>query len=450
MPYPTSRQTPEPSDAATRRNFALGVANGSLVQMGMGFIHTHLVLAAFMHELTGSMVLVGLLATLTPAGVFLPQLYASSLMEHRGRKKPFYVASVVARVILLAAMAGLMWVAGTRPETVWLVAFFVVFLAFRLAQGYGYPPFMDMVGQTIPARRLGDFFAMRTFLGQGLALLAGFFIVQRLISGLSFPANYAVLGLVAVLVMGSGWGVWCFAHESENPAPPKPRNYARTITDGASLLRHDRDYLLVLVLRLVVRVNLLMLAFFVPYGVERLGAKGIGGVFVGVVAGSRLASSLLWGRLSRLKGNRACLVGVGVLFALSPLTALVAPHVPAVFSVKVESLSLTLDLPLCVYLVSLCMIGLAFAGDGIGTSAFLLESAPPERRPSYIAFINTAALPATALPLVAGALVDSGVLSMEALLGAAVVGGTASTLAALRLTNGANADRRAIPAQPGQ
>ena len=92
----------------------------------------------------------------------------------------------------------------------------------------------------------------------------------------------------------------------------------------------------------------------------------------------------------------------------------------------------------------------AFQKIADGPYAFLLESAPPQRRASYIAFINMAALPATALPLVAGVLMDDGVLSMEALLGAAVVGGTVSALAALRLTDGAKAARRRIPVQPGQ
>jgi hypothetical protein len=70
----------------------------------------------------------------------------------------------------------------------------------------------------------------------------------------------------------------------------------------------------------------------------------------------------------------------------------------------------------------------------IGTTAFVLESAPEGRRPSYFAFLNTVTFPMTFLPALAGVLVGVGLLGLDALFGCVVVSGLLTLLLTLRLT----------------
>jgi len=198
-------------------------------------------------------------------------------------------------------------------------------------------------------------------------------------------------------------------------------------------MKADRNYRILAFMRILLRLNFLMVAFFVPYGVERLGAVGMGGVYVGVRSISMLVSSLLWGRLSDRKGNRLCLVLSGSLFALAPIVALLAPRVPQVFSLAVPLVPVALDLPLCVYLLALCAFGLAMQGNMIGRNSFVLEIAPPDRRPSYVAFLNTIAFPLTVLPTAVGALVGHDVERLDVVFIVIALSGVLTFLSALRL-----------------
>jgi hypothetical protein len=69
----------------------------------------------------------------------------------------------------------------------------------------------------------------------------------------------------------------------------------------------------------------------------------------------------------------------------------------------------------------------------VGTNAFLLEAAPSDRRPSYIAFLNTCTFPLAFLSLVAGALIKPGNAGLEILFGLVAISGFLTLLASLKL-----------------
>ena len=440
----TTQQTASGDTAG--RNYVLGIINGALGRCGMGFMHPDLVLAAFVYELTGSNLLVGLVTALAAAGIMWPQLYVSSRIEHLARKKPVYVAVSIARASLLLALVASMWLA-VRYRSAWsLVLFFVVFVALRSAQGGGNPPFLDIVAQTVRPSRLGGFFAYRTLFGEALALAGGFLVMQPILRSAAGPGSYAALVGIAFLTMSTAWLVFSFCNEPRNPAPPEPRTLRRTVSATGSILRHDRNYRLLLAIRVLVRVNFLALSFFVPFGDERLGVVRISGVFIGCISFSRLVSSLLWGKLSDRWGGRLCLICAGALLTLSPLTAAAAPRMPGLFQWTLPFTAVPLDLRLCLYLGSLLLFGMGAEAYMIGTQAFTLEAAPPHRRPSYIAFLNTLTFPLTFLPLLAGALIGAKAERLDLVFIVAAAGGALVLLASYALREvreaaGAQGDR---------
>ncbi|MHC4479799.1 MAG: MFS transporter [Planctomycetota bacterium] len=416
------------------RNYFLVLFNGTLARLGNSLIDPHLVLAAFVYGQTRSSLLVGVLTALGVAGHRLPQLYVSSLIEHHKRKKRFYIGASVVRVALLLAIIATMLLCGRNGHWLVMAAFFAVYFVFRAAQGCASIPFLDILTGAIGPSRIGGFFAVRHFLGGGVTLLAGLFLVQPILDHVPEPSSYAILTGVAVVVLAAAWGSFALFHEKANDAPPEARNLRESFADGRRTLRCEPNYRKLLWLRLLAHVNGLILVFYVPYGVEKLGAVGISGVFLGCVSGSRLISSLLWGRVSNRKGNRLCLIFAGLFFALNPLAALLAPRLPEAFRWTIPATSVSLDLPLLVYLLALACFGFAQQANMIGTTAFVLESAPEGRRPSYFAFLNTVTFPMTFLPALAGVLVGVGLLGLDALFGCVVVSGLLTLLLTLRLT----------------
>jgi len=437
-------QTESPADVggpSFRRNYRLGLVNGALGRLGNSLLNPHLVLSAFVYSQLGSNMAVGLLIALSMAGHRLPQLYISSLIEHRTRKKLFYVgASVLRSVALLTMLAAMLLSAGEGRRWI-LVLMFGAYFVFRLAQGCASVPFMDILAGAIGPSRVGGFFAVRHFLGSWLVLLCGFLVVQPVQSAVREPYNYALLTGIAIVILSVSWASFSMFHEVSNAAPPKRRNVRQSFAACARMLREQSNYRWLLCLRVLAQVNGLMVAFYIPYGVEKLGAVGISGVFLSLMSASRLVSSLIWGRISDRKGNRICLALAGLFFAVSPVAALAAPGLPGAFRCGLPFSSVQLDLPLLVYLLALTCFGLGQQANMIGSHGFMLESAPPARRPSYIAFLNTVTFPMTFLPALAGLLVDREVVGLSALFAIVAASGILTFLVGLSLTEVRNAAR---------
>lgn len=390
-------------------------------------------LAAYVYELTGSNALVGLLTTVNEAGMMGPQLYLSSLIEHRPRKLPSFVVMHLVRSVALGALFAGMWVSTSKPA-VGLTVFFVACFAFRVAHGGGALAFMDIIGKTVDPRRLGGFLAWRALLGGILALVAGFLAVQPMLHRIAFPRNYALLGGAGVVLTVASGFAFFFAREDPMKRAPKPRNLAGAVRGGLADLRADRNYRLLLALRLLMRVNGLTLAFYVPYGIDRLGAVGMAGVFIGVISASQLVSSPFWGSMSGKRGNRVCLIWTGFFYAMSPLAALAATRVPQLVAWSPPGVTFALSLPLGVYLLALALFGFAHQGNIIARNAFVVEIAPEDRRPSYIAFLNTVSLPMTFLPALAGWAIGGSTRGLDALFVAVTITGALTLAVASRLT----------------
>jgi MFS family permease len=428
-----SQPEPNPAGGTFKRNYRLGLVNGTLARLGNSILHPQLVLAAFVYDQTRSKLLVGLLTAVSVAAHKLPQLYVSSLIEHRERKKLYYVVASVVRFASLLLMAAAILLAGQTSLWWPLALFFVVYCVFRTAQGSASLPFLDIMAGSIGPSRMGGLFGVRHFLGGGMALLGGFLIVQPLLDRVASPASYALLTLVAAVALGLAWCMFLLVRESPNPDPPKRRAVWEVFVAGLRLLRDDANYRRLFYLRVLGYMNGLLLVFYVPYGVEKVGVVGLSGIFLGLFEGSRLVSSRVWGRIGSARGNRLCLVLAGLFFAVSPAAALAAPRAPELFRWAVPATSVQLDFGVVLFLLALCCYGFALQASIIGMLAFTIESAPAERRPSYVAFLNTATFPLAFLSGVVGLLVGLKLISLTALFVVVAASGLLTLLTALRL-----------------
>ena len=401
-----------PAAAPTRRNFVLGILNGTVGAVAMDFMHPELILGGLIYALTESPMLVALVTIINKAGALVPQLFVSGHAEHLPRKRPIYVIMTVVRAAAGVGLVLAIWMLarGVNPMTLGL--FFGVFLVAQVSGGSGHVVFLDMTGRLIRHDLLGRFLGLRELVGGSLSLVAGLLVVQRVLERYELPHNYTVLAAVGVVLSTTAMLMLCAWREAPGPRARRRTTLRESVERGMRWLRSDHNYRLYFWLRVAFRVNYMALAFFIPYGAERLtragGAVGVavlGGVLVATFKLSRVLSSLYWGRLADHAGYRSCLVGAGIGFTLAPLLALLAPELPAAFTVGIPLTRVVLDLPLCVFLGALATLGVGFQGSVIGGQRFLIVGAPAHRRISYGGFLNTLTSPLTLLPLAGGLVV---------------------------------------------
>jgi MFS family permease len=182
------------------------------------------------------------------------------------------------------------------------------------------------------------------------------------------------------------------------------------LRQGFRWLRTDHNYFCYFWSRVSFRVSHLGLAFFIPFGEKQLaqedkgGIALMGGLLVAIFKLSSLLGSFLWGRLADRHGSRLTMIWGGVFLTLAPLAALVCVQLPDVFALPLPLVRADLTLPLVGYFVALGCLAMGIRAIVIGGHRFLVTTAPPDRRASYVGFLNSITSPLTFLPLL-GALV---------------------------------------------
>lgn len=422
-----------------RRNYALGVANGALFHLSaVGLINDAIVLPPFVHHLarqagvaeTWASVMVGLVSALTTVGWLWPQIIFSNIVEPLDRKKPFYVLSGMARIVVYAAAPlGIFFLAASHPLALYWVVACALFLHSSFG-GVGLLPFMDIVSKSMPADMRGRFFGARAFWGCLLAF-GGAFLVRRLLNpetGPAYPYNYALIFSLGWLAMSSAILLFCMAQEP----PGRPRQVKITLGQqlrrAPRLPRRDRDFRRILIVRVLLGLSGIAGPFYVLYATRKMSVgQGAAGIFVACQVLSTALAALAAGRIGDRFGNKVLMTLAAVAGFLAPVSVLCMRVVPFP-----PSGVLGLSCNVWAFCAVFALGGLAQSCANIAVLNYLLDIAPERRRPTYLGIMYTIAAPLTFAPVLGGAL--AGWTSYEFVFILAAVFSFLLILSALRLT----------------
>lgn len=424
--------------AHARRNHRLGLASGTFAGMAQDFLNPEILLVGLITALTDSAWLVALIVIINKGAGLAPQLLISSLMEHQPRRRPYFVIVTIVRALALSVLVLSIYLLSHGVNAATLALFYLAYFVQCVCTGSGHIIFMDMVGRLIPADRVGSFLGMRNFFGGALGIAAGMVVIQPMLERIELPINYLVVAAIGTILVIIDMSLWSHTREEPGAKADRKTTFGESLRRGWAWVKADHNYRCYFYMRVAFRVNYLGLVFFIPFGKRQLTtATGLadvallGGIMVATLKGSRVIASAVWGKLTDRFGSRAALVGAGVLFLAAPPLALVSPLLPEGFVITFPGLEATLNLPLCVYLLALACVSAAIQGNTIGGHRFLVTNAPPHRRASYVAFLNTITSPLTLLPLVGAWMAET--VGMNWLFACIAAGGLLSLVPALRM-----------------
>ena len=127
---------------AQKNNFRLGIWSGVLYNLGCSFISRTTVLPSFFSYLTSSSALIGVIGTFQDIGWYLPQLPASSWVQHKPQKMPMYRLSTALRIILFFGLA--LTTMFSSDHSVLLVVSVGSLFFFYMCSGLGGVVFMEL------------------------------------------------------------------------------------------------------------------------------------------------------------------------------------------------------------------------------------------------------------------------------------------------------------------
>ena len=313
-----------PVEAFVRRNlrfnFIVGLLDGGAFGLGMGFGSFAAIIPLFVHHLTNSALLIGLVPAIHNMGWQLPQLLTARWISGVKRYRPLtLVMTVHERLPFLGLSLLALLLPGAHKPTI-LALTFVMLVWQGFGAGLAANSWTNLVSKVIPQDMHGTFFGAQSAAFNGLAgvsaLLAGL-ILTRLESPISFSVCFAL----TFVFMALSFVFLALTREADFPdrrASTLPRTPGRSL----QILRSDSNFRAFLGVRVLSQFAGMGFAFYVIYAVRRFGVSdAAAAVLVSVLLIGQVVLGPLMGRLGDRWSHRG-IMSVGALGAA--LSAVIA------------------------------------------------------------------------------------------------------------------------------
>ncbi len=311
----------------------------------LSFASIYGVLPLFVHHLTPSNVVLGLIPAVRSAGFLIPPVFVAVYVERLRRKKPFVVSlTVVERLPYLALAAITPLLAPAHPGLL-LGLFFILLAVSTGAGGAGMPGWLDLLARMLPPDWRGRFFGLSSAFG-GLLSVAGGVGAAELLHRFDWPANFALCFAATSVLLAISFVFICFSREPEQEAPsvPSPAGRGGYWRRLPPIIRDDHNFGYYLVAMALLNTAGMATAFYTVDAQHTFGLSDAGaGVYAIVLLASSTAGNVLW-----------AIVAFGGVFLL---------------------------------------IGLGSSGFQLASLTFVIDVAPPEQRPTYIGLATVAQAP---------------------------------------------------------
>jgi len=381
-----------------RRNVFAYMGEATLFGIGLVFASTTTILPGFVSRLTGSVVFVGLIVSLTEGAWRLPQLFVANWLAAKPRKKPYLTrAGAVARpAYLLVAIA--LWLGAARNPALGLTLFFLLHTMMYAALSIDSVVWWDVFAKAIAAERRGRILGTSTALRGVISIGAGVLIAHLLSdAGPAFPGNFAVIFALAGACFLLSLVSWTFVVEPEEPVPHRRTPWRAYLPELLTILRESRAFRQLLIVRLLAGFDGLALGFYVLFGIRELGLPTeMIGVFAVVQTVGGILAGMAFGWISERIGNHR-------VIQIATAASLTAPLVALFF--LLAGLGAT-PIGGALYTYVFLAIGIFLNANFIGFANFAVELAPPGARATYVGLFNTLSGLVVVWPAIGGLLLE--------------------------------------------
>ena len=340
-------------------------ASAYAVMMGVGETY----LSAFALFLKATTPQIGLLSSLPPLIGSLAQILSALLGRMTGRRKVIMLAGAGLQAFAWLPIVLLPLLFPEAAVPLLITAVVVYHCGAHLAA----PQWASLMGDLIPMKKRGRFFARRTRVVSLVTFLS--LTVGGLLLNESSAAGYTLAGFVTlfgIAMVARGISVYQLSrmHDPEGHVTdlriPAQTSWWRRLAN--SNFAHFSIFFALM--QFSVAVASPFFAVYMLRDLEFTYAQFMANTGISVLAQFLTLSQ--WGRISDVFGNRRVLSVTGVLLPLMPLLWIFSPNFWYLLVIQMLS-------------------GFAWAGFTLGASNFIYDLTEPQRRPTYLAIHNVLA-----------------------------------------------------------
>lgn len=365
-----------------KRNFGFLIVDGATFAFAISLLSETTIIPAFVSALTGSSLLVGLVAATFAIGRYLPQLVGAHLVMGRTRRKPLFLAIVIAERVGILAIAISATLIDVVPSGVVITLFFVSFCFYAITTGLIGPVYGDFVAKALTRAR-GFFFGTVQLIGGVLGFAAALW-AEGVLREQGFPEGNQIIFWVSFGL--SFLSILFVAGLKEDPYPltePRPP-FLSTLKRIPTIILGDRNYGRFILARALLAFATLGFGFVVVDGLNSGLASSDAAVLAATFILSQALIGFALGALGNYRGWRIVVVA-GALLIVAGMTG----------AVLVDSL--------VGYIVVFVFLGGANAVTVIGDPNMSIEMAPTDSTGLYLGTTSTLLAPFFIVgPLLAG------------------------------------------------
>lgn len=372
-----------------RYNVKVGLADGGLFGLALGFASFGTILPLFVASMTDSATLIGLVPAIHAAGWLLPQLFtANHTSRLRRYKRTVMINTIHERVPFLGFAIVALLIPTIGVQTGLILSFFLLTWQ-GLGGGFTANPWTSMISKIIPPENRGTFFgtqaAVANLFISGAAVGAGY-----LLDFLASPLDFAICFFIASIFFTISWFALSLTREPEDTEKVVEENQPSLWRGAWRIVQRDKNFNWFLIARFLSQFATMGFSFYVVYALRRFNADAvILGYLTATLTITQTIANIGMGWLGDRIGHRSMLILGAVAAMLSSLLAWLASSLLWFFPIFILS---------------------GFANVSIWTNGMTMATSfsGETERPFYIGLAQTLTAPATMIaPLLGGWIADT-------------------------------------------
>jgi MFS family permease len=372
-----------------KHNVTVGLWDGSLFGVALGFASFGTILPLFVSSMTTSAVLIGLVPAIHSVGWQLPQLFTASYVSRLRRYKRSVIMTTIHERVPFLGFAIVALLLPTIGVQAGLVITFMLLIWQGLGGGFTANSWTSMISKIIPPETRGTFFGLQAGLANlfisGSAVAAGY-----LLDYLDSPFDFAACFLIASIFFALSWLALAQTREPEDTEKVIPEEKTHFWDDTKRILSKDANFNWFLTARFLSQFATMGFSFYIIYALRQFNMDTVtAGFLTATLTISQTVANIGMGRIGDRIGHRAMLIFGAFAALFSAVLAWNAASILWFYPIFILTGLAN---------VSIWTIGMVMTVD------FGNET----ERPLYIGLSQTLTAPATIIaPLLGGWIVDS-------------------------------------------
>ena len=371
-----------------RHNLIMHTADGAIFAFGIYFVYAFTIIPVFIQQAGGNSIEIGAVPVLWIMGLNFPQLFFTNHAYTEKRIKPFVLKyGFLSRVMYLIIALFTFFIFNNLERSGGVLSLLFLYFLTAVAGGIPIPGWFHLLSKTTPVKLRGRLLAVRQLIGSVLAMAAGSFTIL-ILSAIHFPFNFAILFLVAFIVMMISFFFLSRLKEDEELYE---EDIAHTVTNKLRavkfILKTNKPFRNFLIADALVAMCITATAFYPVFALKKFNlSSSYAGTITIISTVGMIAGNIFLGYLADSLGHKINLVILSISSLLASLTAIIASNI-------------------FVYSIVFFFVGIVVSVLGISRLSFVTELCSPKERQFYIAMLNTITAPFSTFGVVAGAII---------------------------------------------